>query len=415
MLQLILLILKIIGFIILTLLGILLLLLIVVLFIPIRYMILVEQDERFILTSKISWLLHIVHARITHDEGKLHIQVRIFGRIIFDNLRPKSPKKKRRKHNIRERNKKIKRKDNHLPEGRSEIIKQSLNEKSYQSDSQDDNSQKKDRTNDSKDDVKEAINENIKENKENLREITKEDINQDINQDIRQDINQDIKQATKLDIKQDIKQDIKLDIRQDIKQDTREDTNEDTNEHTNEDIEEHRNEDFKENIIPENSSIIQKFLNKIRNFKNNIKNFFQKIKKKIKSIFDTLSNIKRIIGLARDFLNEEVNQNGIKLSLASVGKLLKHMAPTKLRVSLVFGTGDPCSTGQALGVASIIYGYYGECIQITPDFINKRFEGKLYARGRIRLFTLLIIVIKLILDKRFKLLKKNIKIFKEAL
>jgi hypothetical protein len=63
----------------------------------------------------------------------------------------------------------------------------------------------------------------------------------------------------------------------------------------------------------------------------------------------------------------------------------------------------------------ILYGFYGDRVVIIPDFENKVFEGKHYARGRIRLITLLIIVIKLISDKRFKRLKSNFLILKEAL
>ena len=83
-------------------------------------------------------------------------------------------------------------------------------------------------------------------------------------------------------------------------------------------------------------------------------------------------------------------------------------------MKLLFGTGDPCSTGKVLGVLSLIYGLYGEHIEITPDFNNKVLEGNFNVKGRIRLVRIIIIVTKLLLDKRFKRLKNNFSRLKEG-
>ena len=103
------------------------------------------------------------------------------------------------------------------------------------------------------------------------------------------------------------------------------------------------------------------------------------------------------------------------MTYGSIGKLLKHILPRKLKANIIYGTGDPCSTGQILGALSILYSMYGDRVTIIPDFENQRFEGNAMARGRIRLVTILIIVIKLILDKRFRQLRNNVRLLKEAL
>lgn len=162
-------------------------------------------------------------------------------------------------------------------------------------------------------------------------------------------------------------------------------------------------------------SLMQRFFHKVRSIKEKVIEFFKGLLSKIKLWAESASNLKRKIGLILDFIKDEINQEAFKLTFASLIKLLKHILPTKLKSKIIFGTGDPCSTGQALGVFGILYSIYGDKLQIIPDFENRRLEGKHYARGRIRLITLLIIVVKLILDKRFKYLRKNMKLLKEAL
>jgi vacuolar-type H+-ATPase subunit I/STV1 len=162
-------------------------------------------------------------------------------------------------------------------------------------------------------------------------------------------------------------------------------------------------------------SLLRKLIRKCKYFIDKMTAFFKGIKSKIIKWIETIQNVKNKVNMISDFIHEEINREGLKVTLNSLKKLLKHIKPTKLRSRIIFGTGDPCSTGQALGVLGFLYSFYGDNIQIIPDFENERLEGKHYARGRIRLVTILIIVIKLILNKKFKQLKSNFQILREAL
>ncbi len=164
-----------------------------------------------------------------------------------------------------------------------------------------------------------------------------------------------------------------------------------------------------------NKDIIHKIYHKLLSIKNKIVSFFIGIKEKIRKLIQTASGIKHKISLISEFIKNEINKEGFQITFYSLKKILKHILPRKLQSRIIFGTGDPCSTGQALGIMGIIYSLYGDKVQIIPDFENKIFEGTHNARGRIRLVTILIIVIKLISDKRFKRLKNNFQIIKEAL
>ena len=113
------------------------------------------------------------------------------------------------------------------------------------------------------------------------------------------------------------------------------------------------------------------------------------------------------------FLKREDNKAGFSKMFQLFKRILKHLRPAKLKGRLRFGTGDPCSTGQALGILAVFYSYYGESVKIIPDFEDKIIEAQILAKGRIRMGTLLIIIIKLILDKDFKTVYHNFNQLKE--
>lgn len=310
MLQIILLILKFIGLTLLILLGLLLLMFVVVLFVPLRYKISASsKNDELYLNGTVSWLLHLVHARVKIEEKNLRIWVRLFGIKIFDNLKKNKPKKEKSYH------------------------------KTY-------------KTKTKKDSV-------------NRKETTYK-----------------------------------------YKEETEDKTEEKTEDKTHYDRAKQYEED--------NTTIMDKIYNKINNIINKVKRFFIKIRDKIVNIFKKLFDIKQKIEKISYFIRDEINKEGFAVVYGSIKDILKHVKPTEFNMELLFGTGDPSSTGKVLGVLSIIYSLYGENIEITPDFEKKVIEGSLDAKGRIRLVTIIIIVIKLIFDKRFKRLKNNFSILKEG-
>lgn len=78
MLSVLLMILKIIGYILLSILGLILLILLLLLNIPLRYRARVIKDEEFAASGVVSWLLHIVQVTVSYSDD-LHYKVRVFG------------------------------------------------------------------------------------------------------------------------------------------------------------------------------------------------------------------------------------------------------------------------------------------------------------------------------------------------
>jgi hypothetical protein len=282
MFQIVFLVLKIIGLILLIFLGMLLLMLFGSLLIPVRYRVFVGLEGKISVDGSVSWLLHMMHLQISSHGKKIRIRLKILGIRVYDNLRRKDRKK-------------------------SSTVKQ-------------------DREND-------TVTEKQSRKSRQRKDKTVHDKNADRNDKIK-------------------------------------------------------------NATPENNkkikSISQKWMGKTKGWKEKG-------------------------NLAVQFLKDEINRQGFGAIGLSLRRMMRHMAPKKLKGKIVFGTGDPCTTGQTLGVLGVLYSIYGDRIEIIPDFEEKRLEGSLMAGGRIRLITVLIIVIKLILDRRFKQLRSNWKTVKEAL
>lgn len=354
MLSIILLILKIIGIILLLLIGLFVTVLLFVLLVPIRYCVLAEHgEENLYVNAKVTWLLHLLRANVSHVEGTLHIRVKVLWFTLFDNLKPRIKKgdyKSSRKHTKR---KKV-RNSKHKRNSRSNQSGDTLNGNVWEP--IDDSAFYQSFKNK---EVKERESENV-----TVPEIHTEEPTEIV--------------------------------------------------------------DHSENMIPDYEETEKSSFNKFKNRLNKIKikfirikdkiiAFFKGIKAKIIKWYETIRTIRHKISLISDFIKDEFNKEGFRVTLLSIKKLLKHILPTRLKAKIIFGTGDPCSTGQALGALGVVYSFLGDKVQIIPDFENRRLEGNLNARGRIRLFTVLLIVIKLILNKRFKKLKYNFQILKEAL
>lgn len=98
-------------------------------------------------------------------------------------------------------------------------------------------------------------------------------------------------------------------------------------------------------------------------------------------------------------LKDERNKRILALLKKQILKVLKHIFPRKIQADIVFGAGDPAYTGEILALLSIIYTWSRGRITVTPDFENVIFEGSIKARGHIITGVLLIIMIRIVLNK----------------
>lgn len=425
MLGVILFILKTIGILLLAVIGILLLVLLIILFIPVRYRIKLEHgEELLILDSKLSWLFHIVRARVSHMNGVFHILVKVLWFTIYDNLQPRKQKVKKSKKTARRKTAKKAVKKSKIPTEKKEIIKTEQNIENRES--SDISGGKRDTISEKTvNRIKETIHSDkieLKKAAENQLQAKEHDIDTaykiEQNEFENQNGNQNkIEEQKEIEDPHNVQKQHKIEDQYTIDEQHKGQVQQIQEPDVIEEQADTRAKALlgKTQVKKEKASFFKRSYDKIKETKKKVTAFIHNLIEKIKIILESAHNIKGKLDLILGFIQLDANKEGFKITWKSLKKIIKHLLPTELSSKIKFGTGDPCSTGQALGVLGMLYSLYGDKIQITPDFENKVLEGKHFARGRIRLVTILIIVIKLILDKRFKKLTKNIVVLKEAL
>ena len=123
--------------------------------------------------------------------------------------------------------------------------------------------------------------------------------------------------------------------------------------------------------------------------------WIQNVIKIVRSIRQKVHSVQELV----DILRSDAGKAFICIVKENVIHLWKQIHPRHIRGKVIFGTGDPCSTGELLGVLALFYAWYGNGVQIIPDFEQKRIEGNVSFRGRIRMITLICIAWRIIKNK----------------
>ncbi len=107
------------------------------------------------------------------------------------------------------------------------------------------------------------------------------------------------------------------------------------------------------------------------------------------------------------FFMEEENRKTLRLIFRQVKAVLRHLLPRRIRADVVFGFDNPATTGQVLAICSLVYAWYGESIRLTPVFDEKILEAQVEIKGRVRLGTLLVLALRVLFNKNFRVLVKR--------
>ncbi len=158
-----------------------------------------------------------------------------------------------------------------------------------------------------------------------------------------------------------------------------------------------------------------RFVRSMKRFLETAGNVLRTIAAALKKGRDGIRSLYGKLLLVKGFLEETSHREAFSLLLRTGKKFLGHIFPTRIRGTLEFGTGDPCSTGQVLGVLSVLYAKTGGGFTVIPDFEETRYEGEIFLRGRIRGASLLILVIRLITDPNLKQMLRDAKRLRGAL
>lgn len=183
-----------------------------------------------------------------------------------------------------------------------------------------------------------------------------------------------------------------------------------------------RNDQVKEeNGEPEKKkNFLKRLIGKIkgifRSIREKIRSFFGKLASLFKNVREKIQKAMSMAGEIRDFLENEKNKEAIRFVLGEGKKLFLHILPRRFSGQISFSLEDPASTGQVLMILGFVYPVLQDRIQVMPLFENRTYiEGDIHIKGRIRVFSLLIIVLKVWFYKRFKAFIRRGKKLKENL
>lgn len=137
--------------------------------------------------------------------------------------------------------------------------------------------------------------------------------------------------------------------------------------------------------------------------------FFSKIKMKWFAFLDFCKSIKAKKEHYEKILHSETFIRAFAMCKKELLKAWMHIRPRKVVGNVRFGFEDPSVTGRVLGGVCMLYAFYGDTLSVIPDFEQKIFEGKLFIRGRIRVFTVLLIALRLYKNQDIKHLRSMFK------
>lgn len=82
-----------------------------------------------------------------------------------------------------------------------------------------------------------------------------------------------------------------------------------------------------------------------------------------------------------------INLPSVRLLLGKlrkgIGRIIRHLRPSDLRIRARIGTKDPSLTGRIMELAAVLYAFYGDHIEIAADFDKKVLEAVFSVKGRL--------------------------------
>lgn len=133
----------------------------------------------------------------------------------------------------------------------------------------------------------------------------------------------------------------------------------------------------------------------------------------IKEARKTVRNIKDKFKTVKEFIFSEITKNMLGVAKDNLFRLLAKIKPRKIKSDILFGTGDPCQTGEILGLAAVYMAMAGTTFNITPDFENRVLRGRIMVSGQIRASNLAFAVLRIIISNEWKSFYKEAMKIKE--
>lgn len=141
---------------------------------------------------------------------------------------------------------------------------------------------------------------------------------------------------------------------------------------------------------------------KVPKSKRRKKDVLANIRYTISNFYDKIKRILGNIEYYRELVKSDSFREAFALCKGQLFYLFHKIKPEKIVAEWIIGTDDPLLTGEILAVYGILYPLLGPKVRIVGDFDNKRLEGELFLKGKLRVITFVKIFIKVYFDKNLK-------------
>lgn len=179
-----------------------------------------------------------------------------------------------------------------------------------------------------------------------------------------------------------------------------------------EDVEDENVKDNKDVVEPDDVEDIsvqikkESFFEKIRHAYRNLRDKIGKLLKGIKKTYNDIKtkkeDISSKINRVKDIIEDEENKAFVHFIFLRVKEVFRAIKPRKYSIKLHIGFEDPATTGQVLMFIAPFCGLTGLLMDIDAEFDRDVKEADIKLKGHVRLISILVIAIKLLLNKKFR-------------
>lgn len=138
------------------------------------------------------------------------------------------------------------------------------------------------------------------------------------------------------------------------------------------------------------------------------------IRKKIHIVMDKLKEINKKKEALLKVYHSKRFELAKKDIIAYGREVFGIIKPDELEGFIRFGLDNPADTGQILGIISMVLPLYDGFLTVQPDFEEACLEGNLKGKGKIRLYSILKLALKVIFNKNLIKVTKKVQTIIEA-
>lgn len=131
--------------------------------------------------------------------------------------------------------------------------------------------------------------------------------------------------------------------------------------------------------------------------------FFKHLSGSLGNLRNQIASIKSKLEYYRRFWYDNHTRAAFTHVKKELFYILRHVRPRRVEGWLHFGFDDPATTGEVLGILSVLQSFSGNHLTVDADFEKKRFDGDFSLKGHVRLVHFLKAFLALLLDKHCRI------------